>query len=193
MASGVDAASQPVQRRVGLWGLTPGDPPGTVLVHAPAKLNLTLSVLARRPDRFHELESLMVAVSLQDTLILRPTQAAGIRLGVRFGGRIGGTAGAALRRDVPADGRNLVVRAAELLAAEAGVSGGLEIELVKEIPSGAGLGGGSSDAAAVRRPARSRRSAPGSAPPRRAWSANRSAPPGRTGRQAGERCALVLR
>ena len=54
MASGVDAASQPVQRRVGLWGLTPGDPPGTVLVHAPAKLNLTLSVLARRPDRFHE-------------------------------------------------------------------------------------------------------------------------------------------
>ena len=149
MSSGVDAASQPMQRRVGLWGATPGEPPGTVLVHAPAKLNLTLSVLARRPDRFHELESLMVAVSLQDTLIIRPTQAAGIRLGVRFGGRIGGAAGAALRRDVPADGRNLVVRAAELLGAEAGVRSGLDIELVKEIPSGAGLGGGSSDAAAV--------------------------------------------
>ena len=61
--------------------------------------------------------------------------------------------GAVLARDVPTDGRNLVVRAAELLAAEAGVTGGLEIELVKRVPSGAGLGGGSSDAAAAIRTA----------------------------------------
>ena len=119
------------------------------VVHAPAKLNLSLAVLARRPDGFHEIESLMVPVSLHDTLRLRVTDKPGIRLSVSFGGRLAQPQALALRRDVPQDESNLVVRAARLLAEEAGVSQGLEVELIKEIPSGAGLGGGSSDAAAM--------------------------------------------
>lgn len=120
---------------------------------APAKLNLSLAVLARRDDGFHEIESLMVPVSLADTLHVRPRREPGVTLQVRYDGELAAGPGAVLARDVPADGRNLVVRAAELLAVEAGVGGGLEVELVKRIPSGAGLGGGSSDAAAVLRAA----------------------------------------
>ena len=123
-----------------------------VTVRCRAKLNLSLAVLARRPDGFHEIESLMVPVSLADTLTVRASDEPGIRLAVRFGGRLAG-AGRALARDVPADDRNLVVRAARALAEEAGCTRGLAIELVKRIPSGAGLGGGSSDAAAVLRAA----------------------------------------
>jgi 4-diphosphocytidyl-2-C-methyl-D-erythritol kinase len=122
---------------------------GGVTVLAPAKLNLSLAVLARRTDGFHEIESLMVPVSLADTLHVRLSDVSGIRLTVGFGGALAGGPGAALARDVPTDARNLVVRAAELLAREAGIESGLDIELVKQIPSGAGLGGGSSDAAAV--------------------------------------------
>ena len=118
-------------------------------VLAPAKLNLSLAVLDRRADGFHEIESLMVPVSLHDTLRVRAAAAPGIRLLVTFGGRLAQPIAAALRRDVPADDTNLVVRAARLLAEEAGVTQGLDVELVKEIPSGAGLGGGSSDAAAI--------------------------------------------
>jgi len=117
--------------------------------HAPAKLNLSLAVLARRPDGFHEIESLMVPVTLYDTLRVRVTHTPEIQLCVRFAGRLGQPAAAVLRRDVPADATNLVVRSARLLAEEAGVRQGLAIELVKEIPSGAGLGGGSSDAATL--------------------------------------------
>jgi len=124
-----------------------------VVVRAPAKLNLSLAVLARRGDGYHEIESLMVPVTLHDTVRVRAAVAPGIRLSVRFGGRLA-TRAAALARDVPADATNLAVRAAAALAREAGftsggVTPGLEIELVKRIPSGSGLGGGSSDAAAV--------------------------------------------
>ena len=120
---------------------------------APAKLNLSLAVLARRPDGFHTIESLMVPVSLADTLHVRPRAAAGVGLRVAYAGELARGLGAVLARDVPVDGRNLVVRAAERLAAEAGVTSGLDVDLVKRIPSGAGLGGGSSDAAAVIRAA----------------------------------------
>lgn len=128
-------------------GLSP-----SLTIHAPAKLNLSLAVLVRRPDGFHEIESLMVPVSLHDTLHLRVLETSEIRLRVSFAGRLAEPAGESLRRDVPADQTNLVVRAARLLAEEAGVRHGLEIDLVKRIPSG-GLGGGSSDAAAIIRAA----------------------------------------
>jgi 4-diphosphocytidyl-2-C-methyl-D-erythritol kinase len=121
----------------------------TVQLRAPAKLNLSLAVLARRPDGFHEIESLMVPVTLHDTLRVRRTDTPDIVLRVSWGGRLASAEGRALARDVPSDDRNLVVRAARALAAAAGVTAGLEIDLVKEIPSGAGLGGGSSDAAAT--------------------------------------------
>jgi 4-diphosphocytidyl-2-C-methyl-D-erythritol kinase len=128
-----------------------------ILVRAPAKLNLSLAVLARRDDGFHEIESLIAPVTLHDSLRVRASHRPGIRLRVRFGGRLATPAGAALAHDVPSDASNLVVRAAQALAVEAGIAGsadspcmpGLDVELVKRIPSGSGLGGGSSDAAAV--------------------------------------------
>jgi len=127
----------------------------SVEIEAPAKLNLSLGVVSRREDGFHEIDSLMVAVTLSDTLVVRDrqeaagSQASPFQLRVRFGGRLATAEGAALARDVPDDDRNLAVRAAKALAAAAGLDRGLEIDLVKRIPSQAGLGGGSSDAAAV--------------------------------------------
>ena len=128
-----------------------------VVARAPAKLNLSLEVLARRADGFHEIESLMVPVTLADTGRVQASSVPGIRLRVRFGGRLATAAGSPLAHDVPTDASNLVVRAAQALAVEAGLAAspaslcapGLDIELVKRIPSGSGLGGGSSDAAAV--------------------------------------------
>lgn len=105
-----------------------------LLCRAPAKLNLFLEILGKRPDGYHELETLMVTVDLHDTL--------------RFiddpSGRI------TLRCDdpkLPTGDENLVVRAAKRLKAEAGEERGAEIELSKAIPAEAGLAGGSSDAA----------------------------------------------
>lgn len=133
--------------------------PETVL-HAPAKLNCSLAVLEKRPDGFHEIESLMVGTTLCDTVGVRLAESASERDGelpvaleVRFGGRLSTPAASPLRRDVPTDGSNLVVRAVRALARAAGETRGLEIELIKRIPSGAGLGGGSSDAASAVRAA----------------------------------------
>jgi 4-diphosphocytidyl-2-C-methyl-D-erythritol kinase len=120
-----------------------------VTVVAPAKLNLSLAVLARRADGFHEIESLMVPVSLADTLHVRPRPEPGIALAVTLGPALADAAAAALARDIPTDGRNLVVRAAEAVAREAGITTGLTITLEKNVPAQAGLGGGSSDAAAT--------------------------------------------
>lgn len=128
-----------------------------IAVRAKAKLNLSLAVLARRADGFHEIESLMVPVTLHDTLRVQISEVPGIRLRVRFGGRLATAAGSPLAHDVPSDATNLVVRAAQALAVAAGLAEstaspcvpGLDIDLVKRIPSGSGLGGGSSDAAAV--------------------------------------------
>jgi 4-diphosphocytidyl-2-C-methyl-D-erythritol kinase len=120
----------------------------TITIHAPAKLNLSLAVIDRRADGYHDVESLMVPVTLHDTLHVTPTAEPGISLRVRWGGRLA-RIDPAYSGDVPTGPGNLVVRAAEALAREAGVDRGLEIELVKQIPAGAGLGGGSSDAAAV--------------------------------------------
>jgi 4-diphosphocytidyl-2-C-methyl-D-erythritol kinase len=103
---------------------------------APAKLNLFLEVLGKRPDGYHELETLMVAVDLHDTLQFADDPS----------GRI------SLRCDdpsLPTGPENLVVRAAERLRAEAGPTRGAAIALHKAIPAQAGLAGGSSDAAAT--------------------------------------------
>lgn len=128
------------------------------ILHAPAKLNCSLAVLGKRPDGFHEIESLMVGTTLCDTVEVRLAETGGdgdlpVSLRVRFGGRLSTPAGEVLRRDVPTDGSNLVVRAVRALARVAGETRGLEIDLVKRIPAGAGLGGGSSDAATALRAA----------------------------------------
>ena len=112
-----------------------------VSLAAPAKLNLELRVLGRRPDGFHELDTTLVAVDLEDRLEarLRPTPGVGLELD-----------GPAATADVPRDASNLVVRAVlELLGDPP--RDGVQLSLYKRIPSQAGLGGGSSDAAAAAR------------------------------------------
>ncbi len=107
-----------------------------IRVWAPAKVNLFLEVLARRPDGYHELATLMAAVSLYDTLELTEEPS-------------GATA---LRCDHPSLSTgpdNLICRAVELVRRESGRSGGVTIRLWKRIPIAAGLAGGSSDAAAT--------------------------------------------
>ena len=120
-----------------------------LVLHAPAKLNLSLAVLDRRQDGFHEIESLMVPVSVSDQLHVRRAPAGVFSLEVTFAGKLGCEPGRSLARDVPDDGSNLVLRAARLLAERTNCDAGLTIRLNKHIPSGAGLGGGSSDAAAT--------------------------------------------
>ena len=108
-----------------------------LLVSAPAKINLHLEVLGLRPDGFHELAMLMQTLDLADQLSLRPTADGSIRL-------------TSNRSDLPSDGSNLIVKAAELLRARVGLPElGVAIELDKRIPIGAGLAGGSSDGAAA--------------------------------------------
>lgn len=106
---------------------------------APAKVNLTLDVGARRPDGYHEVVSVMQNVALYDTVTMESGTGEGISL----------TCDDAA---IPADGSNLAWRAAEVFFHTTGVAcDGLHITLEKSIPSQAGLGGGSSDAAAVLR------------------------------------------
>ena len=115
---------------------------GTALwVHAPAKLNLFLEVLGKRADGFHELETLMVAISLHDTLSFTEEPTPAIRLHCHS--RLGSA------EAVPTGDDNLVVRAAKLLQQYSGTSRGVSIHLWKRIPMAAGLAGGSTDAAAA--------------------------------------------
>jgi len=110
-------------------------------VLAPAKLNLLLNVLRRRPDRFHDLETVMLSVRLFDTLEFHPV--ADDRL------ELLPTALTAQTPDFPLDQRNLILRAADRLRETVGIRQGVRVVLTKRIPSEAGLGGGSSDAAAT--------------------------------------------
>ena len=109
---------------------------GGVEVLAPAKLNLFLEVLGRRPDGYHEIESVMVAVSLYDSLTFRDDPSGEISLRCN-------------EPALPVGGDNLVVMAAERLKASAGSLRGARIVLDKAIPAESGLAGGSSDAAAT--------------------------------------------
>ena len=110
-------------------------------VHAPAKLNLFLEVLDRRGDGYHELATLMVPIRLYDSISFEPVPARNGRPAtIEFSLRGGGSADG-----VPADSSNLVVRALELFRRRSGCDWGAKVELVKRIPSAAGLGGGSSD------------------------------------------------
>ncbi|TYP86217.1 4-(cytidine 5'-diphospho)-2-C-methyl-D-erythritol kinase [Blastococcus xanthinilyticus] len=113
-----------------------------VVVRAPAKINVHLGVGPVRADGFHALHTVYVAVSLYDTVTARP----GKGLSLTVSGEGAGGRGAGL---VPADRTNLVWRAAELLAAHAGVRADADLHVAKEIPVAAGLAGGSADAAAT--------------------------------------------
>lgn len=102
----------------------------------PAKINIFLKVISKRPDGYHDIYSLMQPVSLYDELTIEVSEGEGIEL------RCPGTG-------LPEDSRNLGWRAAELFLNETGLKRKVSLEIKKNIPVGAGLGGGSSDAAGV--------------------------------------------
>lgn len=111
-----------------------------VSAFAPAKLNLFLRVVGRRSDGYHELDSIFVPIAIGDRIALetRPSNRQIVNLRGSFG-------------KLPTDARNLAVRAATDFMTEFAIAAEVLIDLRKSIPSGAGLGGGSSDAATVLR------------------------------------------
>ena len=112
-----------------------------VEIWSPAKINLFLEILHRRMDGFHEIETLMVPIDLFDTLTGIADQGEAIDLTV--------SAGSDSSEALPAVEDNLVYKALDLLRSDAGCKHGISVHLNKRIPSMAGLGGGSSDAAAA--------------------------------------------
>ena len=114
----------------------------TLTAETPAKINLFFEVLGKRNDNFHEIVSVALPIRLFDTLTFEATDDPQIRFDC-----IGG-------KEIPLDDTNLVVRAAKCIQQRFNVRCGAVITLTKRIPSQAGLGGGSSDAAAALRLAR---------------------------------------
>jgi 4-diphosphocytidyl-2-C-methyl-D-erythritol kinase len=116
-----------------------------VVVQAPAKLNLFFEILAKRDDGYHEIETLMVPIGLYDTLTATSEPNGQVHVACRWAER-GATA---TLGELPVEEENLATRAVKLLRHRLGIADGISIDLVKRIPSAAGLGGGSSDAAAA--------------------------------------------
>ena len=119
----------------------------TLMCQVPCKLNLFLEVLGKRSDGYHDLDTVMLAVDLCDTLTVRPRSDTHISLRIECSSHRLSENDPAW--DVPADEGNLVVRALRRLQSELGAQCGLDVELIKRIPAQAGLGGGSADAAAA--------------------------------------------
>ena len=105
-------------------------------IQAYAKINLSLDVTGRRPDGYHLVRMIMQSISLHDTLFLERSVRPGIRLQVEG------------NDSIPCGPENLVWRAAEAMISRCRIPDGVDIRLVKRIPSAAGLAGGSTDAAA---------------------------------------------
>jgi 4-diphosphocytidyl-2-C-methyl-D-erythritol kinase len=104
-------------------------------LRSPAKVNLYLEVLGKRPDGYHEIQTLMQRVNLSD------------EVGISLGGQ--GIQLVSKGEEVPEGMENLACRAAQIFCKEFGIPGDLQIRLQKRIPVAAGLGGGSSNAATV--------------------------------------------
>jgi len=109
----------------------------SVFIGAPAKVNLFLEVLGRREDGYHDINSLFQAVALFDRLKFTRTDKPEIALRVEN------------NPNLPTGADNIVVKACQLMKKEFSIDSGLEINLQKNIPVAAGLGGGSSDSAAA--------------------------------------------
>jgi 4-diphosphocytidyl-2-C-methyl-D-erythritol kinase len=110
---------------------------------APAKLNLTLHLLSKRNDGYHEIETLMAPVNLYDTLYFRPNRSGQVDFSYSWPQDRGATCG----EELPRDATNLVVRALEAVKSRTDSRAGAVVHLAKRIPTQAGMGGGSSDAA----------------------------------------------
>src|SRR5687768_14515472 len=108
--------------------------PRRAKLRALAKLNLTLEILGRRNDGYHDLRTIFQTISSADTLEIEYTPRRARRI--------------ALECDIDIPG-NLAIRAAESVLDASGASGEVRFRLTKRIPMGSGMGGGSSDAAAV--------------------------------------------
>ncbi len=107
----------------------------TLIIEAPAKINLTLDIKSKRPDGYHEIETVMHQIDLMDRVFIKS-----VKKGIK------------LETDsslIPNNEENLAYRAAALVLREYGSGEGIEIFIEKNIPVGAGLAGGSTDAAAV--------------------------------------------
>lgn len=105
---------------------------------APAKINLSLDVLRKRNDGFHDVEMIMTTIDLSDRIEIKPLEQDKIIVNLES-------------KFVPNDERNLAYQAAEVLKKTYNITKGVHIKIDKNIPVSAGLGGGSSDAAAVLR------------------------------------------
>ncbi|MCK4913587.1 MAG: 4-(cytidine 5'-diphospho)-2-C-methyl-D-erythritol kinase [Planctomycetes bacterium] len=108
-----------------------------LLVRAPAKINLSLLIAGKRPDGFHEIETIMAKINLYDEILIEKSQKKGIEL-VCTG-----------KKWAPQNKDNLVYKAAEMLLENCSKKANLKITLKKNIPAGTGLGSASSDAAAT--------------------------------------------
>ncbi|MFT9850300.1 4-(cytidine 5'-diphospho)-2-C-methyl-D-erythritol kinase [Aneurinibacillus sp. REN35] len=106
------------------------------MIKAPAKINLTLDVLAKRPDGYHEIEMVMTTIDLADRLTIHSLEEDKITLDCTVS-------------YLPLDERNHVYQAARLIKERFGIQRGVHIHIDKQIPIAAGLAGGSSDAAAT--------------------------------------------
>ena len=108
-----------------------------LLVRAPAKINLSLLVAGKRPDGFHELETIMAKINWYDEILIEPGLKSGIELvcqGPHW---------------APEGQENLIYQATKMLLENQGLSADIKITLTKKIPAGSGLGSASSDAAAT--------------------------------------------
>jgi 4-diphosphocytidyl-2-C-methyl-D-erythritol kinase len=108
----------------------------SLVIKSPAKVNLRLEVLGRRPDGYHDIRSIMVPISLSDALHIALTNDKRVQVSCN-------------QADLPVDDRNLAYRAGLLILQATGKREGVQIRIRKRIPTGAGLGGGSSNAAST--------------------------------------------
>jgi len=107
-----------------------------ISISAPAKVNLRLEVLGKRPDGYHEITTWMYPINLEDQLLIERVPSNDITLSCSH-------------PELPLGEENLAHRAATIFKRERGLTGGVNIKIIKRIPLSSGLGGGSSDAAAV--------------------------------------------
>lgn len=108
----------------------------SIILKGRAKINLTLDVVGKRENGYHDLEMIMQTVNLYDTIYIRKTKVPGIRLKANYSW-------------LPTNEKNIAYRAAQLFFEESRIDGGIAVEITKRIPVAAGLAGGSTDAAAT--------------------------------------------
>lgn len=108
----------------------------SIILKARGKINLTLDVIGKRDNGYHDLRMIMQTINLYDTIFIRKTRVPGIRLSANYAW-------------LPTNEKNIAYRAAQLFFEEANIEDGVALEITKRIPVSAGLAGGSTDAAAT--------------------------------------------